>query len=169
MALTVEDGSVVAGADSYISLADAETYFTNHGPPSGWTGTDAVKEGALRYAASWLDSTYAWAGVIVDSDQALDWPRSGVYDDEGRLLAADEIPQRLRDAQCEAALEHLSAALNVGLDRGGLVKRRKVGPLETEFADHAPGRRVRDYLDALVAPLTSGGSPLNLRLVKAGG
>lgn len=168
MALTVETGAIVAGADSYQSLAAADTYFTNHGSPSEWEdATDPVKESALRYATRWIDSTLTWRGEIVDNDQVLDWPRAGVYDDENRLVASDSIPQILKDATCEAALEHLRSALNVGLDRGGAIKRRRVeGAVETEYMDGAPGERVRRFVADLLTPYLAA-SPAGLRLVRA--
>lgn len=168
MALTVETGAVVAGADSYISLADANTYFTNHGSPSEWAdATDAEKEAALRYAVQWIDSAFSWKGEVKDDDQVLDWPRAGVYDDERRLVASTSIPQRVKDAQCEAALEHLKSSLIAGLDRGGRVKRRRVeGAVEIEFADYAPGERARYHVERLLAPFLAASS-YGLRLVRA--
>jgi hypothetical protein len=157
LALTPEDGSIVAGADTYVSLEAVETYFAAHGAPTDWTGTDAVKEGALRVARQWIDSAYTWKGGIVDETQALDWPRQGVYDDEGRAIAEDSIPQALKDAQCEAAVEHLRSSLTVPVARGGMVKRTKVGPLEKEFMDGAPGARLRTFLTSLLAPLIVSG------------
>ena len=168
MALTVETGAVVAGADSYISLADADTYFTNHGSPSEWAdATDAAQEAALRYAVQWIDSSFSWKGEIVDDDQVLDWPRAGVYDDERRLVASTSIPQRVKDAQCEAALEHLKSSLIAGLARGGKVKRQRVeGAVEIEYADHAPGERVRYHVERLLAPFLAASS-YGLRLMRA--
>lgn len=168
MALTVETGAVVAGADSYIALADASTYFTNHGSPSEWAdATDAVREAALRYATQWIDANFSWKGEIVDSDQVLDWPRAGVFDDENRLISSTSIPRLLKDAQCEAALEHLKSSLIAGLDRGGRVKRQRVeGAVEIEFADYAPGERVRYHVERLLAPFLAPSST-GLRLVRA--
>lgn len=168
MALTVETGAIVANADSYVSMADADTYFTNHGSPAEWTdATDAVKESALRYATQWIDATFSWRGEVVSNDQVLDWPRAGVYDDEDRYVDSDSVPRLLRDATCEAALEHIRDALNVGKDRGGMVKRQRVeGAVEIEFMDYAPGERVRRYVVELLSPLLSYSST-GLRLVRA--
>ena len=45
MTLIVEDGSIVAGAESYISVADAETFLNNRGLTL--TGSESDKEAAL--------------------------------------------------------------------------------------------------------------------------
>lgn len=167
MALVVEDGSVVAGADAYVSLSAANTYFTNHGAPTQWTGaTDAVKEAAIRYATQWLDAVFSWRGEVVSNDQVLDWPRAGVYDDENRYVDSDSIPRLLKDATCEAALEHLKSSLIEGKERGGKVKRTKLGPIEKEFMDGAPGERSRPFVSQLVAPFVAY-SASGLRLVRA--
>src|SRR4051794_29732341 len=112
MALIVEDGTGLATADSYLSLADANIYFTNHGSPVEWTGAaDAAKESALRYAARWLDGKFTWIGLLVQGTQSLEWPRiqglayKDTIDWEGRVY--DPVPQKVKDAQCEVALAHL--------------------------------------------------------------
>ena len=97
MALEVEDGTGKEDADSYLSLADADLYWDNHGAPSEWTGADdSDKEGALRYGTDFLDGKFTWRGFITTSTQALGWPRGGVFDDEGRLLDSESIPRVVR-------------------------------------------------------------------------
>ena len=46
MAIVTEDGTGKSDAQSYLSLADADAYFTARGV-SAWTGSNAVKEAAL--------------------------------------------------------------------------------------------------------------------------
>lgn len=78
---------------------------------SGGTGTGAT-----------FDLTMAAA-------QALDWPRAGV----GGVTATD-IPQQIKDAQCELAYElSQDADLEAAADAGGdNVKRIKAGSVEIE-------------------------------------
>lgn len=138
MALVVEDGTGKSNADSFISVTDADTYFTNHGSPTAWTGlSTAQKESELRYAAVTLDGNWDWWGSITVTTQSLGWPRSGAEDGEGRSIDTDVVPTRVKDAQCELALLGTSNALNSNYDRGGDVKREKVGPIETEYFDGA--------------------------------
>ncbi len=153
MALVVEDGTVVAGADSYISVADADTYFTNLGN-SAWTGADSVKEAALRKATNYVDMTYNWVGSITDNDQPLSWPRYSAYDKEGRLLT-DTIPQKLKDAVCELAVASLSNDLTqITLASQANVKRKKVDKLEVEYQDSGNATYNRyDIADRLLSGL----------------
>lgn len=108
MALTVEDGTGLADADAYASIATVDAYATARAL-TAWTGTDAVKEAAIREATVYLDTSYAWKGAIEVETQALAWPREGVLDKEGREVTG--LPQRVIDACCELAVMKLSAAL----------------------------------------------------------
>jgi hypothetical protein len=145
MALVIETGAIVAGAESYVSAADATTYHTARGNTL-WTGTDAVKEAALRKATTYLDGKYRnrWKGYKVRpvpqdgvTTQALEWPRYDVVISD-YIFPYDEIPQRLKDACCELALRALSAPLADDITAG--VKRERVDVIETEyFQGAAPG------------------------------
>lgn len=169
MALTVEDGTQIAAAESYISAADATTYHTANGN-SAWTGTDAVKEAALRRACRYLDGEYRqrWKGQkVYPLTQVLEWPRVGVsvidgpqqyydvppsfYDSAySGFLAITTIPQRLKDAQCELALLALAGALAPTVD--GSVRREKIDVLETEYAPGVrPGKKSYPVVDQLLS------------------
>ena len=168
MALTVETGEGLAAADSYLSLADAGTYFTNHGSPAAWSGaSDAQKEAALRFAAAWLDGQYAWVGLVRTSTQALAWPRIGGYDSEGRAVDEASVPRRIKEAVCEIALAHLGSALNATLERGGAVKREQVGPITTEYMDWAPSEAVMPFVERLVKGLRASGSASVITIARA--
>lgn len=151
MALVVEDGSGLSTADAYVSLADADTYFAAHGSPSVWTAAnDAQQESAIRYATLWIDARYQWPGNVRLTTQALSWPRSGVVDGEGRYVDGESLPARLVQATCEAALEHLSTALNEILARGGGIASETVGPISVEYFQSATADRTFPYIDALL-------------------
>jgi len=156
MALTVETGAVIANADSYISVTDADAYFTKHGSPSDWTGlSSANKESALRYATTSLDSMFEWTGEIVNNTQALAWPRDGATDDDERYYEFDTIPSQIKNAECELALYHVNNALNASYERGGDIKREQVGPIVTEYFDGAPAEATFPILIRMVRGLGS--------------
>lgn len=158
MALTVETGQIISGAESYVSAADATTYHAARGN-AAWTGTDAVKEAALLKAAAYLDGHYCnrFKGTKYQPlDQNMQWPRIEVVID-GFVLDVDVIPQRLKDAQCELALIALSADLAPNVAAG--IKREKVDVLETEYFAGAPaGTTVYTAVNNLLADLLK---PLN--------
>lgn len=112
MALIVEDGTGLATAESYISVAAADTYFTNYARNiSAWASdTTANKEQWLREAAQTLDAIFAgqWKGKRIDGDQALSFPRSGVETSDGYTVASNAVPTAVERAACELAWKHLN-------------------------------------------------------------
>lgn len=128
--MIVEDGTGLSTAQSYISVANADTYHTAHGNTT-WTGVDALKEAALVRATQALDARYDWPGFRLVSTQALDWPRYDAYDVDGYILS--DVPQGIKDALCEMALLELVTPGELTESVEVSVKREKVGALETEY------------------------------------
>lgn len=187
MTLVVTPGA--SNADSYASLADSNAYFSGRGV-TAWTGTDSVKEAALRKATSYLDNAYRdrWRGVRLNEDQSLAWPRcdaatyrsdigitTALFDSDGFEIPTDAIPTAIQRATMEAALLALAgtdlepalAASAVGIKSIS----KGVGPLNKAitYRDDAPmvGRYVaiENYLRGLVTG-TPGASSGTVRLVR---
>jgi hypothetical protein len=157
----IEDGSIVAGANAYCSVAEALQYHENHGNPAEWTGaTQSDQEEAIRQATQYLDMTYKWQGLRTSSEQVLDWPRSGVVVYEQFGLDSDAIPQELKDACAYLALKAISATLIPDVATDATIKKQsvKVGPLaksvEYTGAGDEPGTSYT-VADGLVKPLLS--------------
>lgn len=111
MALVVEDGSGSANANSYLSVANADTYHTDHSASTTWSSAStANKEKALRLATQYLDAKYGrrWVGTRWSLDQALDWPRSYVVLYDIYTVSTSTVPQELKDACAELALRQLT-------------------------------------------------------------
>ena len=137
MALTVEDGTGKATAESYGSVADATAYFAARGN-TAWASlaSDALREAALRQATEYLDAVYAgrWKGDRYTAAQALSWPRYNVLVD-GYALDADTLPTALVRATFELALR--ASAGELLSDAGAQVKSETVGPISVTYADGA--------------------------------
>ena len=165
MSITVEDGSVVSGANSYLSVADADSYFTEHSSPADWSGaTTGEKEAALKYATLWLDNNQKWYSCIVSTSQVLDWPRKSFVDSEGRSIGGSNVmPQALLDATAELAIEYIKSNFVEATEN---IRRERMGSSETEYSGGGPGM---DYsfvvlmISELGRPRTSG-----IRIVKGG-
>jgi hypothetical protein len=178
MALTVETGAIVAGADSYIDVTAADLYHSNRGNTSWGLLATPAKEAALRKATSFIDGSYRlrWKGRRVKPvTQPLEFPRGGIeagsgagssgsyfYDTGlyGDIFYPDNvIPQRLKDAVCEAAFLTLSGDLS-GTTTSGIV-REKIGEIEMEYSkagnSGAPKYNTLDFLlsDFLVASMSA--------------
>ncbi len=152
MSLIVEDGTGLANAESYVSVADCDTYHTANNNAT-WTGTTAVKEAALRAATRYLDGNYRsrWIGSRQSQTQALEWPRYEAYDSQG--FGFDAVPDDLVTACCELALRALSAALKSDEERGGAISSLTVGPISIGYASAAPPGTVYRSVDDILSRL----------------
>lgn len=145
----VEDGSIVSGANAYVTLADANQYHENFGNPSAWSGaTDANKQAAIRQATQFIDQEYGpqFKGTRANSEQELMFPRSGVTARDGFWYPHDEIPQRLKDATAILALKAISETLMADQTNPGTIKKEtvKVGPI-TESKEYMGGKDQEKY------------------------
>jgi len=167
MSIIVEDGSGLSTAESYISVADASTYFSNRGVTT-WASiaSDALREAALRKATDYMTATYRnrWEGFRYTEDQALDWPREGVVRDSW-AVGYDEVPIEVQRACAEFALKAASAELQEDLTRG--VVREKIDVIEIEYDKNSPERTRYSFIDAMLAPfLNSIGTGASVQLVR---
>lgn len=157
-----------ASAESYCSVAQANTYHSKRGN-TDWEDLDTLdKEAALRKASDYLMSFYRplWKGYRVTTTQRLDWPRYDVTlpDTPGTWIENDEVPEMVINACAELALRATTAKLAPDVQRE--VKREKVGSLETEYASGPQWVRYRE-IDAMLAPLLrSGNATGTVRLVR---
>lgn len=119
VAITVEDGTGLENSNSYVTLAEANTYFDSHPQNAGWSGlaSDDLRNRYLVTAARVLDSCFEFNGFKVNQSQAMQWPRQGAVDrnsgNTGQRVSRstiqdgyfpdDEVPQGVKDAQCEMA------------------------------------------------------------------
>ncbi len=159
MAFIVEDGSNVAGATSYASEDDFDTYTEDR----NYTVTVGDTETALVRATQVLDATYRkrYPGYRTDGrDQSLEWPRTAATDDAGNEIAVDEIPIEIIDATCELALRELASPGSTmpDLDRGGQVHRLKAGSVEIEYGANAAAMTVFSLIDGILDGLLTGSS-----------
>lgn len=159
MALNSNPGD--PAADSYIALADADAYFNLRGITT-WTGTETVKENALRRGTSALDNLYRnlWIGIRAYQDQSLGWPRIdgargpmlfnpgfliNLYDIDGFQIPFDQVPTQVQNAAAESALLYMQGVeMQPRLVRGGMIKSQmnKVDVIEqqTVWQDGAPAQ-----------------------------
>lgn len=128
-----DDGSETS-ANSYISLADADSYFSDRDNSTWSSAVDADKIIALIKAWQYIDYNFCFKGCRLTTTQNTEWPRSYAYNMCGRAI--EGIPTSLTYAQSEYALRALSDELlkDITYDSNKLVTRSKdkVGPVETE-------------------------------------
>jgi len=154
MSLITEDGTGLASAESYLSVSDADTYWSNRADTTWSAATEAAKEAALRKATEYLDATFRWVGVISSATQALGWPRSGAYDHEDRQLD-NRVPRLLENATAELAREALSAELLVTVSRNDRASRVKAGSVEVEFEAGVSVQKAFDRAERMLTPIVT--------------
>ena len=153
MALVIEDGTIVSGANSYVATIEARSYAASRS--LSLPADDAALEALLLNALDYLESKrQLYQGSKVSETQALQWPRTDVFVD-GIYIAATVIPDLLKSAQIRLATIAYSGVDLMPTRSGPIVKKEKVGPIETEYSETVgttiePSMTVIDYL---LAPL----------------
>lgn len=122
--------SIDPDGNTFGTLDEANTYFTNRVNGSDWTAisTDEAKKQLLLYAMNPFQNL-GWIGGLVQETQPLSWPRvairpterrsrnrirtgfetltgasGGLYDKNNRFWSAEAIPVPVKNAQFEQAL-----------------------------------------------------------------
>ena len=141
MAFIVEDGTNVADANSYVTVEYADAYLAFKSNDTAWQEQDTVdKQDYLCWATRLLDQRANFEGrPTYRSDtvaQALRWPRTGVLDRDGFLLAPDAIPAPIKAATVEIAWHLFSQQVDPSLLSSmgqGALKRVKADVVEVEY------------------------------------
>jgi len=132
--ITVENGTNVPNANSYNTIAEFRAFALNRGV--ALSSVDDTLAAMLIQATDYLESkAEKYKGLPTNTDQALQWPRTGVYIYEVEL-ASNSIPKQLKIAQLMLGL-----AVNDGLkllpnfSPQDYVVEEVVGPIKTKYAD----------------------------------
>lgn len=164
MALTVETGANVPGADSLVSLADARAYAALRG--LSLDADDTAAEVQLRKAMDHMTGLEAqFQGFRASSTQSLPFPR---YDMEinGYQVASDTVPQQAIHAQVMLAAEVAAGADLSNREQAGIATEKTiVGAVSVKYAANGAKTYKARASDALMAALmsSSGGQ---VRLVR---
>ena len=141
--LPFADGTEATGANSFLSIDNADTFHDNRGRED-WIGDNDAKTAALIRATDHMERRFShrWKGMRVTATQALSWPRTGVVLADGTEIPKDMVPARVAAACAEYArialvrteLDPIPA--EHGAESTGKVQRRRtsqsVGSLSTE-------------------------------------
>jgi len=155
-------------ANSYVTLAESVEYFTNRAHSTAWEDEEN-KENMLITATSVLDWYVTWKGTRVDGVQALDWPRSGVYDKVGELYSELVIPQDVKIAVFEYALASLGTDRTADRDLAGLSEVR-AGSLMIKADDgvyNTTPDTIPDRVRKIVSELSTKSGVGVVRLIRA--
>lgn len=144
MAIVVEDGTIVAGANSYVTLAEVRAYATLRGITVPAADGDLEKH--LHLAMDWFESE-DFPSARLDATQELSFPRDVIVVDGVRYMEG-AIPKLVKQIICEATCTSVTIALQpqfAGSSLGQL-KRKKLDVLEKEYF---PSQGTSSYMPIL--------------------
>ena len=151
MALVVEDGTLVSGADSYVTLAEFKAWADKRGVTYG---TDSVVTQQIYRAMDYIESLN-FIGEKSDENQALQWPRDQVVID-GYYIDSDEMPNELKVAVYESIKAELDGDSRMTASDRRTISE-KVGELQVTYANNADVKRsipaVTKALRKLIRPM----------------
>lgn len=151
MAVTIVETVGASNANSFVSVAEATAYLEGRLNSSAWSGASAADQAAALVEATRELSARPWCGSRVTTTQALAWPRQWAPDPDApgaTYYAATIIPQRVKDATCELALEFLRAGTTdaAGALKDDGIQTKTVDVLTTTyFAPHQRPRGLARY------------------------
>ncbi len=140
MAATITATLKSETANSYVTLAEADTYFETAPESSTWTNkSDDQKNRALISACRWIDSLN-FCGDRCDNDQALKWPRNNYHVDNVELECT-VIPSGIKYAQYELAraLANDTDAITGNKGTDGTYEEVKLGDIEVKYNTDSQG------------------------------
>ena len=140
--MVVEDGTGLSNADSFVSVAYADTYFTTRGV-SAWASL-TNKEALLIKATDYIEAVYSesWKGVTLNDTQSLSFPR--IIDD------ATIYPDRLKKAVCELALKANDGDLLVDVEQRTI--EEKVDVISVKYAEYSDQKTQYSMVYGLISP-----------------
>jgi hypothetical protein len=133
MALIVEDGTGLPGANAYIDISFLDSYFLG-GRLEKWLSlSEANKEVHIVNATQFIDLSFEWNGNRKTLEQGLSWPRSGVvyegFDVKG-------VPYKVKTATAECvwfSMEADSGEL-FSQEANETITSSQVGPIKITYA-----------------------------------
>jgi hypothetical protein len=156
MSLIVENGTGLSNAESLISVSELISHHVNRGNTNINLLSTQEAEEALRRTSDYFLQTYKdrWKGCLLNTTQALDWPRSGIVLNDGSIVYPGTIPARVKQAFADLAFKAAGGEL-LG-DISQQVIRQKVDVLEVEYQPNTRQTKRYTAIDAMLAPYLTG-------------
>jgi hypothetical protein len=183
MALLIETGAGVAGANSYgvagagattnaaATLAAARAYALDRGVIL--SADDAVVTAQLIHGTDYIES-YArqFVGSPASVTQGLSWPRVSVLQSDSSIFPSNELPQPLLNALYQLCIDQnagtvLMPTTDPAVD-GGFVIEEAVGPISTKYSERIGTTKqpVLRAFDAIISALLYTSSLIGVRTLR---
>ncbi len=137
MALIIEDGTGIVGANSYISVNDCTVYLSDR----GFTLSTGTYEPFLLRAMDTL-AGLTYCGLKANTVNDLQFPRTDIKDTQGVLYGGTVVPVAIQRAQLWLA-HYVSIGNDLSEIAEPAIKKEKVDVLETEFFESTSNRKIK--------------------------
>ena len=165
MAITIIATAKSATANSYVTLAETESYLEGRLSVTTWdAASDDNKNRAIRMATDELDKSQ-FVGTRTTEDQRLQWPRYETYDHDGWIYDSDVIPRPVKEAAFELALALTDGTFSVIPDSLAQFENVKVGSLDVTPRGNYKPTKWPDNVRGLIAHLLENTSEFAVRTV----
>lgn len=155
MALTVEDGTGIEGADAYVDTIDVDTYAAAYGK-TGWDVlSSTLKETHIRRSTQFIDNKYPFVGTPLKAEQGLLFPMQSLV---VRGWPVTGLPRQLLDAVCELAIISVTTDLVDSVAARAYTYRKvEVGDVKkTErYEEGTDDQKIFYSVELLLTPLLS--------------
>lgn len=173
MAITIVATPGATNANSFLTLAEALTYFEGRMVVPEWETGDQSRLLVMATRAivnmfspsrrlirmippaqSYYLIRPTWTGAIATATQSLPWPRIGMFDRYGNAIASNVVPQDLKEATAEFAA-HLAKG-DRSFDSDAVVQGLKsvsAGSVSVSFKDQFDAiKMIPDAVFAFLVP-----------------
>lgn len=165
MSITIVVTSGAENANSYATSLEVDDYAQAAFAGASWTAlaTQPLKDALLVRSTRLLDMLNNFSGRRVTSTQRLAWPRA--YVERPSLCGyynIDEIPQAVKDAQCELAIWLASQTAGssdpfAGDDLANF-DSMTIGPISLDFVNGATASPGTIFFTSVVVPILRAGA-----------
>jgi hypothetical protein len=135
--LVVEDGTIIAGANSFVTEQQIVDYALARGVTLPFaTDGDKDKVAVLGIKAADYLMIMPWKGEVVSSTQTMPWPRKNLGVTPS--FPEDAIPLAVVEAQLQLTLLSNAGTVLIPVSLGtGLLIKEKIGPIENVYSEKA--------------------------------
>lgn len=152
--LIVEDGSIVANSNTFISVANFVLYAADRG-----ITIDNTSAAVTIFKLNDYIGSLPFNGDLVEDDQTMPFPRENLYVN-GALIANDIVPKQIIKGSYELGL-----SINAGYDPTAVVERatksEQLGPMKVEYMDNASTQDINVNYDVWFQPFLDENSSSN--------
>lgn len=156
MSIVVEDGTGLANSNSYVDVAGLRDFAALRGVTLPVADSDC--EILLIKAMDYIELKN-FIGKKNSDEQALSWPRKCAVTSQGLEFATDEIPENLKRAECQLAIEAMTKELQPSGakgEKGPVMSESVYGAVSRTYAQPSSATAAAPYLPfvtALLRPL----------------